>query len=105
MIETKYFVFPAGKPEEKFEVLPHTAGDQNADGFSDFGFVDAKLASTDAWFTPEVKYVWDNGAQDGSFVNNDIEQLDQTGQFDIVKEEVEVADEPAVETPDSEVAA
>lgn len=87
-MNTKYFVFPAGKPEEKFEVLPHTSGDQDGNGTDDFGFVDANLANTEAWAKPEVKYVWENADADGAFVNNDVEQLDVTGKYDIVKEEV-----------------
>lgn len=93
MKETKYFVFPAGKPEEKFEVLPHTFGDVNADGKSDVSFVNADLAGTDAWAKPEVFYTWTNADQDGAFVNNDVEQLDVTGTYDIVKEEVVASEE------------
>lgn len=89
MKETKYFIFPAGKPEEKFEVLPHTFGDLNADNKSDVGFAKAGL-TTEEWSSPEVTlYTWTNADQDGAFVNNDVEQLDVTGTYDIVKEEVE----------------
>jgi len=84
--ETKYFVFPAGKPEEKFEVLPHTAGDTY------FAFADAKLAGNEeGWKNPETLYKFENIGHDGHAVNNDVEQLDLTGVYDIVKEEVEVA--------------
>lgn len=80
---TKYFVFPVGKVEEKFEVLPHTFGD------SSVGFAKAELAGTDGWASPEVLFTWANPFEDGAFVNNDVEQLDETGTYDIVKEEVE----------------
>lgn len=85
--ETKYFVFPAGKPEEKFEVLPHTAGDGT------FSFAKASAAKTgdiNDWYNAEL-YTWANENKDGAFVNNDTEQLDVTGVYDIAKEEVEVA--------------
>lgn len=82
-MNTKYFVFPVGKPEEKFEVLPHTFGD------SYVGFAKAELAGIDGWEKPEVLFIWANPFEDGAFVNNDVEQLDETGTYDIVKEEVE----------------
>lgn len=81
MNDVKYFVFPAGKPEEKFEVLPHTFGEDTV------GFASAELAGTDGWESPEVVlYTWANPFDDGAFVNNDVEQLDTTGEYDIVKE-------------------
>lgn len=82
MKEVKYFVFPAGKPEEKFEVLPHTFSS------TEVSFAKANLTSEE-WASPETLYTWENEAQDGAFVNNEIEQLDVTGTFDIVKEETE----------------
>lgn len=82
MENTKYFVFPAGKPEEKFEVLPHTFADNSV------SFAKADLAGTEGWESPEVLFTWENPFEDGAFVNNDVEQLDVTGQFDIVKEVV-----------------
>lgn len=88
MESTKYFVFPAGKPEEKFEVLPHTFGDVDADGKSDVSFAKAELSGTPEWETPAELFTWTNGDQDGAFVNNDVEQLDVTGVYDIVKETV-----------------
>lgn len=91
MNTVKYFVFPAGKPEEKFEVLPHTFGN----GF--VGFADAKLAGTDGWNKPEVLYKWENENKDGAFVNNDVEQLDLTGVYDIVKVEAPIFDSEAGE--------
>jgi hypothetical protein len=81
MNNVKYFVFPAGKQEEKFEVLPHTAGDNT------FSFAKADLAGTEAWGSPEMLFTWENALEDGAFVNNDVEQLDVTGEYDIVKEE------------------
>lgn len=81
MNTTKYFVINKDTGEKK-EVLPHTAGE----GY--FGFADASLANTDGWKDPEFLYCYDNADQDGAFVNNDVEQLDQTGVWDIVKEEV-----------------
>lgn len=96
---TKYFVFPAGKPEERIEVLPHTAGN----GF--FSFNEASLAKNDPeqdgsdFVKDNTLYTFTNGIEDanadgyidncGDFVNNDITQLDVTGMWDIVKEEVE----------------
>lgn len=84
----KYFVFPKGKPEDKFEVLPYESGDivQNDNGKYEFAFADAKLAGTEGWNKPETLYVWDNDNRDGWFVNNDVEQLDVTGTYDIAKE-------------------
>jgi hypothetical protein len=87
MEEVKYFVFPAGKPEEKFEVIPHTAGE------GVFSF--AKPAEGEAWENAEL-YTFENLAQDGDFVNNDIEQLDVTGTYDIVKEVTVVEEETEV---------
>lgn len=93
MRQTKYFVFPAGKPEEKFEVLPHTFGDVTNDGLSDVSFANANLAGNEeGWKNPEIMYTWTNADRDGAFVNNDVEQLDVTGTYDIVKEEVEVSE-------------
>lgn len=80
METTKYFVFPAGTPEEKIEVLPHTFGDGVV------SFAKAELKDTVEWEAPEVLYTWENADQDGAFVNNDVEQLDVTGEYDIVKE-------------------
>lgn len=74
----KYFVFPAGKPEEKFEVIPHTFGDNSV------SFAKAGLEG-DAWTNAEL-FTWANAHDDGAFVNNDVAQLDVTGTFDIVKE-------------------
>lgn len=88
--ETKYFIFPAGKPEEQFEVIPHTFGDEDKDGICDVSFADAKLANTDGWDNPEIMYTWANGDKDGAFVNNDVEQLDVTNTWDIVKQIVEI---------------
>lgn len=82
METTKYFVFPAGKPEEKFEVLPHTFGDNLV------SFAKADLAGTEGWESPEELFSWENPFDDGAFVNNDVEQLDTTGVYDIVKEVV-----------------
>lgn len=82
---TKYFVFPAGKPEEKFEVLPHTAGNGT------FSFAKKETSQTgnvNDWYDAEL-YTWANEQKDGAFVNSDVEQLDVTGTYDIVKEEVE----------------
>ena len=96
MIETKYFVFPAGKPEEKFEVLPHTFGDVNDDGLSDVAFAvpPAEGVTGDEWAADSsALYTWTNADKDGAFVNNDVEQLDLTGTFDIMREDTEVADE------------
>lgn len=89
MKETKYFVFPAGKPEEKFEVIPHTAGNET------FSFANAEAAKTgdlNDWYNASPLYTWENKNKDGAFVNNDTEQLDVTGVYDIVKEEVEVSE-------------
>lgn len=83
MKQTKYFVFPVGKPEEKFEVIPHTAGEGT------FSF--AKPAEGEAWENAEL-YTFANEAQDGAFVNNDILQADITGTYDILKEEIEVTE-------------
>lgn len=88
MKQIKYFVFPAGKPEEKFEVLPHTFGDVNEDGLSDVVFV--KVG--DNWETPAETFTWTNANQDGAFVNNEILQTDITGTYDIIKEEIEVTE-------------
>lgn len=78
----KYFVFPAGKPEEKFEVLPHTFSEHTV------SFALAELAELPEWESPSVLYTWENAFDDGAFVNNDTEQLDVTGTYDIVKEVV-----------------
>lgn len=99
---TKYFVFPAGKPEEKIEVLPHTAGNGS------FSFNEASLAKNDPeqdgsdFVADKTLFTFTNGIEDanadgyidnpGDFVNNDVEQLDITGVYDIVKEETEVAE-------------
>lgn len=86
MITTKYFVFPAGKPEEKFEVLPHTAGE------GEFSFAKKEASETgnlNDWYEATPLYTFANPDQDGAFVNNDIAQLDVTGEYDIMKEEVE----------------
>lgn len=78
---TKYFVFPAGKPEEKFEVLPRDFNDGSV------GFVKVQeLAGTNDWMTTTEVFTWANPFDDGAFVNNDVEQLDVTGTYDIVKE-------------------
>jgi hypothetical protein len=87
MNEVKYFVFPVGKPEEKFEVSPHTAGE------GVFSF--AKPAEGEAWENAEL-YTFANEGQDGAFVNNDILQADVTGTYDIVKEEIVVEEETEV---------
>lgn len=84
MKQTKYFVFPVGKPEEKFEVLPHTAGEGT------FSFARVKFAGED-WDNAPL-YTFANEAQDGAFVNNDILQADITGTYDILKEEIEVTE-------------
>lgn len=88
METTKYFVFPAGKPEEKFEVLPHTFGDVNGDEKSDVSFAKAELSGTPEWENPTELFTWTNADREGAFVNNDVEQLDVTGVYDIVKEVV-----------------
>ena len=85
MEQTKYYVFVAGNKEEKFEVLPHTAGD------STFSFALASASKTgdlQDWFNATPLYTWENEDKDGAFVNNDVEQLDMTGVYDIVKETV-----------------
>lgn len=86
MPTTKYFIFPAGKPEEKFEVLPHTSNEEY------IKFANANLAGGDgsAFINAETTYKFENLGMDGVFVNNDVQQLDVTGTFDIVREEVEV---------------
>lgn len=88
---TKYFVINVNTGE-RIEVLPHDGGN------GAFGFADAKLAETEQWVTPDVVYTFANGVEDadqdgsidnlGDFVNNDVAQLDLTGEWDIVKEEV-----------------
>jgi hypothetical protein len=83
--ETKYYVFPAGKPEEKFEVKYKIAGDQDGDTDIDAGFV--KVEEFDA---PTQVFVFDNQDADGAFVNNDVEQLDVTGTWDIMRVDSEV---------------
>jgi len=85
MYQTKYFVFPAGKPEERFPVLPHMAGETT------FSFAHESASQTGDlkdWFYAEPLYTWDNKDKDGAFVNNDVEQLDVTGVYDIVLESV-----------------
>jgi len=74
----KYFVFPAGKLEEKFEVIPHTFGDDTV------SFAKTGLEGED-WTNAEL-FTWANPFDSGAFVNNDVEQLDVTGTYDIVKE-------------------
>lgn len=89
MNTTKYFVFPAGKPEEKFEVLPHTFGENG--GVSSVSFAKAELAKTgnlNDWYKATELFTFSNPENDGAFVNNDTEQLDVTGVYDIMKEEV-----------------
>lgn len=85
MKSTKYFVFPAGKPEEKFDVIPHTAGEGT------FSFAKKEASETgnlNDWYNASPLFTWANAEKDGAFVNNDVEQLDVTGEYDIVKEEV-----------------
>lgn len=76
----KYYVFPAGKPEEKFEVVPRDFADEAV------SFVKADLVGTDEYMSTEEVFSWANPFDDGAFVNNDVEQLDFTGTYDIVKE-------------------
>lgn len=93
----KYFVVNKASGE-KIEVLPHTS----ADGL--FSFNEAALAKNDPeqdgsdFVADKTLYTFANGTLDadfdgnidalGDFVNNDVPQLDVSGEWDIVKEEV-----------------
>lgn len=94
---TKYFVVNKATGE-KIEVLPHTSG-QGTFSFNEKSLADNDPEQDGSDFANDTTlYTFTNGIEDadadgyidnpGDFVNNDVEQLDVTGEWDIVREEV-----------------